>query len=1636
MKKVIPIYTLIIFNIIPLYAVNFSGTIDGDSTWTKSNSPYYITGDVTISDQGSLLIEPGVEVLFNGNYSFTNEGLFRAIGVQNDSIYFRPAIGNSNGWKGIIFDSPSADLKLDFCSISGASASGININSGFITITNSISYENSGRGLNVTNGNVTAINCVFKNNSTYGIYLGSTANATLYAVRISNNQSYGISLPSATLAAYNSIIDNNISYGIYTSNGNITLRNVVISDNTTGLLPQNGNINISNSIIYSNGGQSIASGTGTINVQYSDIEGGFVGSGNIGDDPEHDNPLFLNDKYELQGISPCLNTGNPDILYNDQYFPPSVQGVRNDMGAYGGSDACKWYYPLNIDPDTVNYGSVDYADSVSEIISFINYSGDILNLDSIFITGFNKDKFKIINMSGSFPIVLGENESIQFEVEFSPEIANPNPYTALLNLKSEKGTKTAYLSGKGVWADIFIANELEDTGYNFGNIDVGNTESFDLIIKNYGTGKLKVNDIIMPDEYVFIENFQAFEIPPNSTIAETLLVNYKPLSADTLSDSLIIVSNDPQYNGHLPIGLFGVGRAPEIETNKIDLDFDDLDVFSSVSDNISIDNSGNKDLILNNVFINGPAAGQFNLLTEINSDTIPVGGDAVDLDVAFSPTGRGTKNAVLNVVNNDPNTDTLKINLRGKGIAADLSVNAGNIDFGNILISKDTTAIIEISNVGEHRLTVDTLYLEKEIDSDFELESGATSFSIEPEADPYLAHVRFAPKQDIGYTAQLIIVSNDYLDDTLRIEITGRGITPHIAYGSGDLNFNNVWLEKSLSLFREIRNEGSANLKIKNINVAGNDAAYFNLIITGDSLEIHPNGSDSLEIQFSPESMKQYEAQLKFECNDLDTPDVSINLSGTGVAALISSNTSLLDFGNVKSDTTVYRSFKLENTGNTNLEIRELLIENNRNEAFQIVNPVLPIVIPPQSESGEISMLFHTDKRMVSNAILNVISNAYQQDTLKIDLDATSNVANLPYLYLFSDSINSIGSAIITDTLFYPLNISNKSDDARLTISNLLISGEDSDFFDIDSSGNSFDILPLGTSSRRILKFFPNELRSYSIQLHIYSTDTIASPNTYAIFASGIIDPTPPQIMIDTSATQLTLNSGGKFQTKISDSESKIQSAKLFIRKTGSAQFDSLNLTGDPANIYWSTDLNPDLMTTYGLQYYLKVVHGGAKSICPDDGKVNPLSLTIKIPEYNFPKSTLAEEYQMISIPFNSNGQTLRELIGDELGSYDNTQYRIFDWDQADSSFKEQTDMKAELPPGKALYLITKEPRQLNITNCRTVLTDKAYTINLTRGWNMISIPFAFNVLWSDIYPKTNGTDLKYWDGTGTIFPDTLEPFRGYGFYANEDTILSIPVMEALPGTAMTKPVPELKSDEWYIQIEARKGKYTDRYNFAGVRHGSVARMDHWDSYESPGIGDYISLYFTEENDKNSVLKLCADYKNSENEFYQFDFEYNSTFLGKTLLNLVAKNLPDTYDWGVVTRDGDILLPKGEISSNLQTRKYRLIVGNRDYINSVKSEFSTLPEQFKVSQNYPNPFNPVTKITIALPKEAYITVDIYNILGERVKRLVNNVLTSEGYHEFSWNGKNEHNFLVSSGIYFLTFSSPEYRKTIKMILQK
>jgi len=88
------------------------------------------------------------------------------------------------------------------------------------------------------------------------------------------------------------------------------------------------------------------------------------------------------------------------------------------------------------------------------------------------------------------------------------------------------------------------------------------------------------------------------------------------------------------------------------------------------------------------------------------------------------------------------------------------------------------------------------------------------------------------------------------------------------------------------------------------------------------------------------------------------------------------------------------------------------------------------------------------------------------------------------------------------------------------------------------------------------------------------------------------------------------------------------------------------------------------------------------------------------------------------------------------------------------------------------------------------------------------------------------------------------------------------------------------------------------------------------------------------------------------------------------------------------------------------------------------------PSTFKLTQNYPNPFNPTTSISFTLPQSAHVTLDIYNVQGQRVARLANGVLDT-GEHILEWDAS--HN---SSGIYFYRLTVDNRVETKKMILLK
>jgi subtilisin family serine protease len=94
-----------------------------------------------------------------------------------------------------------------------------------------------------------------------------------------------------------------------------------------------------------------------------------------------------------------------------------------------------------------------------------------------------------------------------------------------------------------------------------------------------------------------------------------------------------------------------------------------------------------------------------------------------------------------------------------------------------------------------------------------------------------------------------------------------------------------------------------------------------------------------------------------------------------------------------------------------------------------------------------------------------------------------------------------------------------------------------------------------------------------------------------------------------------------------------------------------------------------------------------------------------------------------------------------------------------------------------------------------------------------------------------------------------------------------------------------------------------------------------------------------------------------------------------------------------------------------------------------------LPTAFELHQNVPNPFNPETKISFSLPEEVHISLDIFNILGQKVKTLASGRYPA-GNHSVIWDGKNLSGENVSTGIYFYRLYTESFTETRRMLLLK
>jgi hypothetical protein len=105
-------------------------------------------------------------------------------------------------------------------------------------------------------------------------------------------------------------------------------------------------------------------------------------------------------------------------------------------------------------------------------------------------------------------------------------------------------------------------------------------------------------------------------------------------------------------------------------------------------------------------------------------------------------------------------------------------------------------------------------------------------------------------------------------------------------------------------------------------------------------------------------------------------------------------------------------------------------------------------------------------------------------------------------------------------------------------------------------------------------------------------------------------------------------------------------------------------------------------------------------------------------------------------------------------------------------------------------------------------------------------------------------------------------------------------------------------------------------------------------------------------------------------------------------------------------------------------------------VSAVEIANDQIPTDFALLQNYPNPFNPSTAIRFGLPKEAPVTLEIYNLLGMKVRTLMSGQKLGAAFYNFTWNGRDDAGYTVPSGMYIYRIVADQFVMSKKMTLIK
>lgn len=318
--------------------------------------------------------------------------------------------------------------------------------------------------------------------------------------------------------------------------------------------------------------------------------------------------------------------------------------------------------------------------------------------------------------------------------------------------------------------------------------------------------------------------------------------------------------------------------------------------------------------------------------------------------------------------------------------------------------------------------------------------------------------------------------------------------------------------------------------------------------------------------------------------------------------------------------------------------------------------------------------------------------------------------------------------------------------------------------------------------------------------------------------------------------------------------------------------------------------------------------------------------------------------------------------------------------------------------------------------------------ISLTEGWNLISFPYSYPD-WSEyiLYELIQSNILlKVIDEQGNAIENLnfigwinhigyFLPGKGYAVRVNEDCVLTYGDYRSGINFDMNTIVRTNTNTQHFQRV----------WQGNGWQHFNVYLKINDELLQNISIGDEIAVYdndicvgvavYSGEEEYITITTSMIDNTVQEPNGFRPNENFSLRFYNSSTQTEVIDSYIEILDGNnVFTANGSAVVSLNQFTSNTD-----MVVPTTTGINAI----------------YPNPFNPDTNIRFSLNKPGEIKLEIYNVKGQRIKTLVQGHHNA-GIYQVNWNGLDNNNKKVSSGIYFTRLVTSEKQDVKKMVLIK